>query len=132
MSQSSISEMFRRMGARVKVHPSPHVQDVEVNVRRDGGGEYFVVRHREDVDVAVLECAPWNRHLVLAAHDPRLDGEVEADSTFLCGHDERHWFVAAVPGRSVATVSSAMDALKPPGVAVVAARMGLSARRRGS
>ena len=45
---------------------------------------------------------------------------------FLCGHDERHWFVAAVPGRSVATVRSAMEALKPPGIAAREARFGLS------
>jgi hypothetical protein len=113
----TIQNDFQRMGARVKVHASPHVQDVEVNVRRDGGGEYFVVRHREDVDLAVLECAPWNRHLVLTAHDPRVGDEAEADSTFLCGHDERSWFVAAVPESARArTVQEARDALKPPEV----------------
>ena len=32
---------------------------------------------------------------------------------FLCGHDERAWFVAAVPGTSVSNVITAMEALKP-------------------
>jgi hypothetical protein len=32
---------------------------------------------------------------------------------FLCGHDERHWFVCAVPGNSVTNVVNAMEALQP-------------------
>ena len=33
---------------------------------------------------------------------------------FLCGHDERHWFVAGVPERApVSNVVTAMEALKP-------------------
>src|SRR5688572_8953459 len=114
---NSIETEFAKMGARAKVHATPHVQDVEVNVLHDWVGEYFVVRHREGVDVAVLEVASWDRHLVLAAHDPRLAGEPEADLTFLCGHDESHWFVAAVPETAAArTVQAAKDALKPPEV----------------
>src|SRR5207244_4407074 len=36
-------------------------------------------------------------------------------SKFVCGHDERHWFVAAVPesARGVGTVRAALEALKP-------------------
>lgn len=39
--------------------------------------------------------------------------ESGAKEKFLCGHDERAWFVAAVPGRSVSTVATAFEALKP-------------------
>jgi hypothetical protein len=35
---------------------------------------------------------------------------------FLCGHDERFWFVAGVPASGVSTVLSAKDALKPAAV----------------
>jgi hypothetical protein len=36
---------------------------------------------------------------------------------FLCGHDERHWFVAAVPERAtVANVRTAFETLRPPAV----------------
>jgi len=41
---------------------------------------------------------------------------------FLCGHDERHWFVAAVPGRGVSNVRTAMEALKPAAVRLESAR----------
>jgi hypothetical protein len=39
-------------------------------------------------------------------------------SKFLCGHDERHWFVAAVPeaARGVSGVAAAKAALQPPAV----------------
>src|SRR5438874_10650679 len=39
-------------------------------------------------------------------------------SKFLCGHGERHWFVAAVPesARGVSGVVEAMRALQPDGV----------------
>src|SRR5262249_24665590 len=38
----------------------------------------------------------------------------ETKSRFLLGHDERHWFVAAIPEESpVSTVHAAMQALKP-------------------
>ncbi len=50
---------------------------------------------------------------------------------FLCGHDERDWFAAAVPETSgVATVSTAMEALKPQEVLAAQAGKGLKARHR--
>src|SRR5262249_35581936 len=32
---------------------------------------------------------------------------------FLCGHDERHWFVGAVPNEGVTNVKTAFEALQP-------------------
>ena len=43
---------------------------------------------------------------------------------FLCGHDERDWFVAAVPG-SATTVKQAMENLMPPQVRAAALKSGL-------
>lgn len=43
--------------------------------------------------------------------------QVDAKHKFLCGHDERHWFVAAVPERAAAAnVNSAFEALRPTAV----------------
>ena len=48
---------------------------------------------------------------------------------FLCGHDERHWFVAAVPERAaVGTVRQAKEALKPAEVLAAQSREGLRAK----
>jgi hypothetical protein len=60
------------------------------------------------VDLEVVDLARIERHLLLLARDG------EEKSKFLCGHDERHWFVAAVP-ESVSGVSGvqAKAALQP-------------------
>ena len=64
------------------------------------------------LDVTVMQSEPKKRHLLLlvrnTADKPQLD-------RFLCGHDEREWFVAAVPG-GASQVRQAMDALQPPEV----------------
>ncbi len=50
---------------------------------------------------------------------------------FLCGHDERHWFVAAVPESApVGTVLQAKEALKPAEVQTAQGRQGLRAEAR--
>jgi len=60
---------------------------------------------------------PRMRHLVLSACEADGDGLPSADASrqhFLCGHDERAWFVAAVPpGMRGGDVRAAMEALKP-------------------
>ncbi|MFN2598456.1 MAG: hypothetical protein ABR563_14850, partial [Pyrinomonadaceae bacterium] len=63
---------------------------------------------------------PDARHLLLLAR------RASRKEKFLCGHDERHWFVCAVPGRSVASVRGAMEALQP---ALVRARFERRVRR---
>lgn len=48
---------------------------------------------------------------------------------FLCGHDERHWFVAAIPESApVGTVRQAKEALKPAEVRTAQARCRIDAR----
>jgi hypothetical protein len=55
----------------------------------------------------VIDIRPEQRHLLLMAR--RDNGKQK----FLCGHDERHWFVCAVPGASVSNVVNAMESLQP-------------------
>jgi hypothetical protein len=113
-------EQFQRMGARVKVATSDRVRAIEVDVQHDRLGEFFLVRHAPAVSVTVPEVTPWDRHLLLTARVPAgaivEDGDRRdpVDQTFLCGRDEFHWFVAAVPESARArTVQDAKDALKP-------------------
>jgi len=118
---------FEKMGARVKVkklgfaEPSRNwrgfsPRPVTIDIRRDDRGEYFDVRHRSDVTVDVLDVKRTDRHLLLMARETDTAG-AEIKSKFLCGHDERSWFVAAIPEAANARdVQSAKDALKPPEV----------------
>lgn len=122
---------FEKMGARVKVMSLPaHLAlgAVRIDVRRDKGGEYFDVRHRSDVHVDVLDVKAHDRHLLLMTRgrDTR-----ERRSKFLCGHDERAWFVAAVPESARArNVQDAKDALKPPAVWAAIRERGVRAKHR--
>jgi hypothetical protein len=65
------------------------------------------------VEVEVLHARDAARHLLLMVKAPTVRGPEK--HRYLCGHDERHWFVAAVPaaGRTATTVEQAMDALQP-------------------
>jgi len=62
----------------------------------------------------VLDARPAERHLLLLARWTEAGGAQNVDR-FLCGHDERFWFAAAVPDRP-STVAEAFDALKPAAV----------------
>jgi hypothetical protein len=120
-----IERPFLRMGARVKISQpeipprwSTVVSPIALDVRTDRQGEYFLIRKRDDVSVEVLEVQPRDRHLVLLARVPDASGQA-VKSRFLLGHDERHWFVAAIPeSNPVSTVAAAKEALKPSEIAL--------------
>jgi hypothetical protein len=58
-------------------------------------------------------------------------GADDKKSKFLCGHDERAWFVAAIPeSATVRNVQDAKDALKPAAVWESIQSHGLPARQR--
>ena len=141
MNAKHIESSFAAMGARMKVREIPsrwrqgdHTwispSDFAVDIQRDGNGEFFELRvptHlRDSLDVTVMQSEPKERHLLMAV---RKAGDKPQLDRFLCGHDEREWFVAAVPG-GASSVRQAMDALQPSVVRAALARGGVSARKR--
>jgi hypothetical protein len=141
MNANNIESKFAAMGARIKVREfasrwrqgdrtwvSP--ADFAVDIRRDGNGEFFELRvptHlSETLDVSVIQAEPKQRHLLLFV---RKQGEKPQLDRFLCGHDEREWFVAAVPG-GASSVRQAMDALQPKDVREALTRNHVSSRKR--
>lgn len=133
MDTSNLLTKFARIGARLKVadRPSRPMRAasgvVSLDIREDRDGEFFEVARRPGVDpeVAVLDVQPADRHLLLLVRD---GGEKQK---FLCGHDERHWFVAAVPEAApVGTVRQAKEALKPAEVQAAQGLQGLRAEAR--
>jgi hypothetical protein len=141
MNAINIESKFAAMGARIKVRKiasswrqgdrtwvSP--ADFAVDIRRDGNGEFFELRvptHlSETLDVSVTQAEPKQRHLLLFV---RKQGEKPQLDRFLCGHDEREWFVAAVPG-GASSVRQAMDALQPKDVRDALTRNHVSSRKR--
>jgi hypothetical protein len=98
-----------------------------LDVRADRKGEFFeiVCQPGAGAKVAVLDVKPADRHLLL------LVSEDWDKSKFLCGHDERHWFVAGIPETAaVGTVQQAKEALKPAEVLTAQAGKYLTTRAR--
>ena len=100
---------FSRMGARVKVDGPQRFQaeKIRIDIGRDHDGEYFDIRCHDGIMPEILDVEPRLRHLVLMVRDGR------AKNKFLLGHDERHWFAAAVPGDSIRDVRTAIESLRP-------------------
>jgi hypothetical protein len=136
METSVLQKQFERMGARLKVSVRSTVRRTRftgfaVDIGRDGRGPFFDVTLGKDAEreLEVLDVQPGQRHLLLLVREP--NGHREEKHKFLCGHDERDWFAAAVPETSgVATVRTAMEALKPVEVLAAQAKKGLKTRQR--
>lgn len=136
MDSSLLERKFEDMGARVKFNDRSSVRSrrnvistgvgVRLNVLSDNKGEFFEVAVNNTdspPEVQVLDVQPSDRHLLLLVRNGK------EKSKFLCGHDERHWFVAAIPEAApVGTVRQAKEALKPKEVQV--RQVGLGAKKR--
>jgi hypothetical protein len=119
-----LERFFSRMGARLKFGdivperaPGRPVSSppLMLDVRRDEIGEYFLIRRASSSEpvLVVLDVQPKDRHLLL------LSRSGPEKHRFLLGHDERHWFVAAIPENTpVSRVRDAKRALTPEAVLV--------------
>lgn len=114
MNAKNIESKFAMIGARFKVSVAPAQRasnDYAVDIQRDRHGERFELRVparlQDTFNVSVLQTDKRDRHLLLYVRED--EGKA---ARFLCGHDEREWFVAAVPG-GASTVVQAKEALKP-------------------
>jgi hypothetical protein len=110
MDTSLLSRKFEEIGARLQFTGElPHQHRTAIDIKVDRQGEYFDIRVKanDEVEYEVVDTRPDMRHLLLLARRER------GKQKFLCGHDERHWFVCAVPGGSVSSVVKAMEALQP-------------------
>jgi len=134
MNSDNLETKFARIGARVKLTDRPSTRplstdrgSISLDVQNDRRGEFFeIVRDpANDARVEILDIQPADRHLLLLV---RQEGE---KSKFLCGHDERHWFVAAIPESApVGTVRAAKEALKPVEVQATQAQLAVAWKAR--
>ena len=132
METSLLDTKFARIGARLKVadRPTRRFRDpspFSLDVQTDRKGEFFEIVQMPggDATVEVLDVQPADRHLLLLVR------EGKDKSKYLCGHDERHWFVAGIPDAApVGTVKQAKEALKPTEVHAAQARKGIKGKDR--
>src|SRR3984957_8913369 len=132
MNTNLLDTKFARIGARLKVAERPTRRSrtpgvFSLDVQADRKGEFFEIVRQPgaEAEIAVLDVQPADRHLLLLVR------EGKDKSRFLCGHDERHWFVAGIPETApVGTVRQAKEALKPPEVRTAQASKRLRAKVR--
>lgn len=126
MDSQLLETKFNAMGARLKFADFPirrrnvNANGISIDIRTDRRGEFFEINDRgsQTTPVHVLDVQAQDRHLLLLARNG------DEKQKFLCGHDERHWFVAAIPEAApVGTVRQAKEALKPAEVQVAQARL---------
>ncbi len=127
MRLDSLSKHFESMGARVKFGDVEHpdwwgehrflweekakerarrrLPVFTIDIADDRKGPYFDIRVKKGADIGfdILQSLPKDRHLLMMTSRGR---------RFLCGHDERHWFVAEVRKR-VSSIRDARRALLP-------------------
>ncbi|MCP9496866.1 MAG: hypothetical protein MSG64_20720 [Pyrinomonadaceae bacterium MAG19_C2-C3] len=112
MDINLLQKNFGRMGARLAVSlvEGRFRRAAGIDIGRDGKGEFFDIRVEPNATTTydVVDVDARARHLLLLTRD-----EDNKKNKFLCGHDERHWFVCAVPGGGIARVRDAMEALQP-------------------
>ncbi|HET6246274.1 MAG TPA: hypothetical protein VFE47_01145 [Tepidisphaeraceae bacterium] len=140
MDTHILQEKFERMGARLKIGAidrrrwNTAGREISINILKDNKGEYFDVTTdpSRTFRIDALDVRPKDRHLLLMVAAERDSAHPVAGEKqkFLCGHDERSWFVAAVPGANVSNVVTAMEALKPADVRDSQARNKVKAAHR--
>ncbi len=130
-----LNKKFERIGARLKIVDRPlrrlrTTGLLTLDIGEDRRGEFFEITPQlgANPEVEVLDVQPADRHLLLLVREDSIKNK------YLCGHDERHWFVAGIPESApVGTVRQAMEALQPVEVRSAVARnrvSGMSRNRR--
>ncbi|GAB4461077.1 MAG: hypothetical protein OHK0029_25860 [Armatimonadaceae bacterium] len=144
MNVVSLQRQFERIGAELKVETVEpveprwklsRVQQMALNsgyaldiVEQKRTESYQLVVRAEELprlEAVTMDSQPKQRHLLLMMRTVDEDGEPVGDpSRFLCGHDERHWFIAT-PRGNVSNVAQAMESLKPIGLVTRQRRVGV-------
>src|SRR5215467_11305858 len=143
--QDRLAKQFGRIGAELEVEEITK-RAARFGVRRDPGfridvqmrdkREVFVMQTEPGVhSIQVVDVQPADRHLLLHVETTgRRDRDgirrfVDNANKFLCGHDERHLFVAGVPTQA-RNVVHAKDLLMPPEIREKAQKFPVKERHR--
>lgn len=124
MNMNHLILQFDRIGSRLKINLTRrHGTVFSIDVEKHEHDEFFQLNLRPSHvrTLSAIDVRPGINHLLL---ESKL-------GSFLCGRDESHWFVAAIPENPyAATVPDAMEALKPDLVLERQEAMGLSSDER--
>ena len=131
--RTTLERHFAAIGARLEVRHESAAVDYRFDVVRGRRGEYFELRGSRLDDVIVQHVDKRGRHILVCglergdlrkglANERRFRQAAQPlVSRFLCGYDERHWFVAGIGG-PVTTVRGAKLSLAPAAIREAVAR----------
>ncbi len=123
---SLLQEAFTEIGSQLAEDKFGSIFEIDVVAQDDGEAYQFQRPFDDTLTFDVMDVKPRMRHLVLDVTGWRLP----IAGRYLCGHDERHWFVASLPfDHRTTTVRGAMEALKPDIVRREQKRKGVKHRR---
>jgi hypothetical protein len=132
MDTELLTSHFKKIGADLRIRSASELPrrrrpgDYSINIANTRKGESFELVLAEDhFNARVIDTDPADRHLLLMVDD----GTPRNRQKFLCGHDERHWFVAGV-GDAVSSIRQAKESLKPPAVQAEQDRKGVKTKDR--
>ena len=113
MNFDGLTKKFEKMGASVSFNEGMARNGISVNIINRKF--QITVDDESQLDISIPDVQKDDRHLLMFVKSPDLrPGVKEPPQRYLCGHDERDWFVAAVPESSGASnVREAREALKP-------------------
>ncbi len=127
-----LTAKFRNIGANLRIRPAGTVRrdrrpaDYAIDVVNTPKGETFdLIVAEEGLGVRIIDADPADRHLLLMVDGKRAPRRRK----FLCGHDERHWFVAPVGARA-SSIGQAKEMLKPEAVRQRQLRHGVKPKQR--
>jgi hypothetical protein len=131
---SHLKLSFRRMGADIDITDLARrwrAPKFQIDIQNTKDGEKFLITGAEigREDIKILDIEPDEKHLLLMWRER----ETGTKHKYLCGHDERHWFVAAVPENpkaAVKNITDAMEALKPEAVKDRERQVGVKGKAR--
>jgi hypothetical protein len=130
METQVLERKFADLGARVKFNRLNRFANgnFRINVGRDGEGEFFDIQSNDGLQIDALDVQKKDRHLLLMVKEKTGNNQFEKNK-YLCGHDERHWFSAAIPeGVRVSSVNDAKQALKPSELISIERRLGIKTK----
>lgn len=131
MNSTLLKKKFKEMGSRIKLESfspfeSSNKIGITVDIKKDKKGEYFRLASKDSDAFTdyVLDVNKTDRHLLLMLKN----GKTEP-MKFLCGHDEREWFVAAIPeSAGASSIAEAKEALKPPQVLAAQSKLNIKTK----
>ncbi|MCB9235216.1 MAG: hypothetical protein H6581_26410 [Bacteroidia bacterium] len=121
---------FRLSPTRYNRNPQDLRPEFDLNVVEGKRKDTFFLNIRPDMwnklDFQVPHLDVPDRHLLLVSRQPAAP-RVRKEK-FLCGHDERHWFVAGLKDARVVTTREAKEFLKPESARFAQLASGVSAK----